>query len=137
MANVHEMILRFPEGYETVIGAHGEGLSGGQRQRIALARALYGNPALIVLDEPNSNLDDLGIKALIQAIQTLKQNKKTVILITHQKQLLSVTNKLLVLFDGHSKLFGSTTAVIAELNNSSIIKNTPTSPSTPITQSNS
>ncbi|MBI6527569.1 type I secretion system permease/ATPase [Proteus vulgaris] len=137
MANVHEMILRFPDGYETLIGAHGEGLSGGQRQRIALARALYGNPTLVVLDEPNSNLDDLGIKALIQAIQILKKNKKTVILITHQKQLLSVTNKLLVLFDGHTKLFGSTTAVIAELNNSSIIKNTPTPSSTPITQSNS
>ncbi|WP_100158715.1 type I secretion system permease/ATPase [Proteus columbae] len=134
MANVHEMILRFPDGYETVIGAHGEGLSGGQRQRIALARALYGDPALVVLDEPNSNLDDLGIKALMQAIQILKQNKKTVILITHQKQLLSVTNKLLVLFDGHTKLFGSTTAVIAELNNSSVIKSTPTP--TPITQSN-
>lgn len=136
MANVHEMILRFPDGYETVIGAHGEGLSGGQQQRIALARALYGDPTLVVLDEPNSNLDDLGIKALIQAIQTLKQNKKTVILITHQKQLLSVTNKLLVLFDGHTKLFGSTTAVIAELNNSSVIKSTPTPTTTPITQSN-
>ncbi|MFN7050383.1 ATP-binding cassette domain-containing protein, partial [Proteus mirabilis] len=92
----------------TQIGAHCEGLSGGQKQRIALARALYGDPTLVVLDEPNSNLDDLGIRALTQAIETLKQHKKTVILITHQKQLLSVTNKLLVIFDGNTKLFGPT-----------------------------
>lgn len=136
MAHIHEMILRFPQGYETHIGSHGEGLSGGQRQRIALARALYGNPSLIVLDEPNSSLDDMGINALIKAIQTLKENKKTVILITHQKQLLSITNKLLVLVEGNTKLFGSTTAVVAELNNSSATRNTPISTKAPIAQSN-
>ncbi|KAA8714755.1 type I secretion system permease/ATPase [Morganella psychrotolerans] len=118
MAQIHELILQLPQGYETLTGPNGEGLSGGQRQRIALARALYGSPALIILDEPNSNLDDAGILALVSAINTLKEQKKTVILITHHKQLLSVTDKLLLLIDGHTKLSGPTAQVIAELNHS-------------------
>ncbi|WP_261459388.1 type I secretion system permease/ATPase, partial [Serratia entomophila] len=100
LAGVHELILRFPHGYDSLIGNGGAGLSGGQKQRIGLARALYGDPALVVLDEPNSNLDDAGEKALNQAIQFLQQRNKTVILITHRTNLLSMTNKLLLLTNG-------------------------------------
>lgn len=118
MAQIHELILQLPQGYETLTGSNGEELSGGQRQRIALARALYGSPALIILDEPNSNLDDAGILALVSAINTLKEQKKTIILITHHKQLLSVTDKLLLLIDGHVKLSGPTAQVITQLSHS-------------------
>ena len=118
MAQIHELILQLPQGYETLTGSNGEELSGGQRQRIALARALYGSPALIILDEPNSNLDDAGILALVSAINTLKEQKKTIILITHHKQLLSVTDKLLLLVDGHVKLSGPTAQVITQLSHS-------------------
>jgi ATP-binding cassette subfamily C protein EexD len=114
-AGVHEMILRLPEGYDTKIGTGGATLSGGQRQRVALARALYNNPILVVLDEPNSNLDDKGEIALIHAINSLKQNKSTVILITHKTNILQVTNKLAVVKDGLLEMYGNTNAVLAKL----------------------
>ncbi len=114
-AGVHEMILHLPEGYDTVIGAGGSGLSGGQRQRVGLARALYGNPTLIILDEPNSNLDDAGDRALNQAIHTLRQSGKTVVLITHRKSLLAMTNKLLLLVEGRCRAFGTTPEVMEKL----------------------
>jgi len=114
-AGVHEMILHLPEGYDTVIGAGGAGLSGGQRQRIGLARALYGNPTLIILDEPNSNLDDAGERALNQAIHTLRQSGKTVVLITHRQSLLAMTNKLLLLVEGRCRAFGTTPDVMEKI----------------------
>ncbi|CAI0979574.1 Type I secretion system ATP-binding protein PrsD [Serratia entomophila] len=117
LAGVHELILRFPHGYDSLIGNGGAGLSGGQKQRIGLARALYGDPALVVLDEPNSNLDDAGEKALNQAIQFLQQRNKTVILITHRTNLLSMTNKLLLLTNGVVNAFGPTQQVLTALAN--------------------
>lgn len=115
MAGVHDMILRLPEGYNTLIGDGGAGLSGGQKQRIGLARALYGDPAFLVLDEPNSNLDDVGEVALTQAILQLKQAGKTVILISHRPNIIRVTNKLLMLRDGVVAAFGPTDEVLKAL----------------------
>jgi len=116
-AGVHDMILHLPNGYDTVLGDGGAGLSGGQKQRLGLARALYGEPSLIVLDEPNSNLDDVGEMALAQAVRDLGARGKTVVLITHRTSLIGVTNKLLLLRDGSSQLFGPTGQVMAALQN--------------------
>jgi ATP-binding cassette subfamily C exporter for protease/lipase len=90
----------FPEGYDTKLGDGGAGLSGGQKQRLGLARAMYGDPALIVLDEPNSNLDDVGEQALVQAVLDLRQRGKTIVLITHRTSVIGATTKLLVMRDG-------------------------------------
>lgn len=114
-AGVHELVLRLPKGYDTPIGDGGAGLSGGQRQRLGLARALYGDPALVVLDEPNSNLDDAGEAALVSAITDLRRRGKTVVLITHRSTVLGASNKLLVLADATARLFGPTREVLAEL----------------------
>ncbi|MCL2022293.1 MAG: type I secretion system permease/ATPase [Betaproteobacteria bacterium] len=105
-AGVHEMILRFPKGYDTEIGDGGRFLSGGQRQRIGLARALYGSPRLVVLDEPNANLDDAGDRALFQAVMKLKQQGVTVVLITHRLQVMAAMDFVLVLENGRIKRFG-------------------------------
>jgi ATP-binding cassette subfamily C exporter for protease/lipase len=115
-AGVHEMILHMANGYDTMLGDGGAGLSGGQKQRIGLARAMYGDPALIVLDEPNSNLDDQGEQALLLAVNDLRQRGKTIVLITHRTTVLSATNKLLLLRDGAAQMFGPTNEVIAALN---------------------
>ncbi len=114
-AGVHEMILRLPNGYDTKIGAGGESLSGGQRQRVGFARAIYNNPVLVVLDEPNSNLDDQGEAALVEAIKTLKESKTTVIIITHRPNILQVTNKLAVIKQGLLELYGDTNEVLSRL----------------------
>jgi len=114
-AGVHEMILRFPKGYDTPIGPGGGFLSGGQRQRIALARAIYGDPVLVVLDEPNSNLDDVGEQALVRAVLDLKAQGSTVVLVTHRTNIVGVVDKLMVLRDGALQLFGPRDEVLAAL----------------------
>lgn len=114
-AGMHELILKMPLGYDTPIGAQGSALSGGQRQRIGLARALYGDPSLIVLDEPNSNLDDVGERALAETIKELSAAGKTVFLITHRLSTLAVVDKLMVMNEGTVAAFGPRDQVLAAL----------------------
>ena len=114
-AGLHEMILRFPKGYDTSIGEAGGLLSGGQRQRIGLARAVYGDPVLVVLDEPNANLDDVGEQALVRTVQGLKAAGKTVFLITHRPGILAVADRLLILRDGQVQADGPRDEVLAAL----------------------
>ena len=97
---IHDIILRFPRGYDTQIGEAGGMLSGGQRQRLGLARAMYGNPAILVLDEPNANLDDAGERSLFEAVLSLKSTGTTVILITHRPSILKAADLLVVMQDG-------------------------------------
>ncbi|VVN65365.1 Type I secretion system ATP-binding protein PrsD [Pseudomonas fluorescens] len=114
-AGVHELILRLPQGYDTVLGEDGSGLSGGQKQRVALARALYGQPSLVVLDEPNSNLDTVGEAALAGAIAQMKAQGTSVILVTHRSCALAQADKLLVLNDGRLQAFGPSQEVLKAL----------------------
>jgi ATP-binding cassette subfamily C exporter for protease/lipase len=114
-AGVHDMILRFPQGYDTRLGLDGGMLSGGQKQRIGLARALYGDPSLIVLDEPNSNLDDVGENALVRAVMDLKARGKTVVLITHRTSIINAVDKLLVMREGEMVVYGPRDQVLAHL----------------------
>ena len=114
-AGLHEMILRFPKGYDTSMGEAGNLLSGGQRQRIGLARAIYGQPALVVLDEPNANLDDVGEAALVQAVQALRARGSAVVLITHRPGILAVADNVVILKDGVLQAQGPRDTVLAAL----------------------
>lgn len=114
-AGAHELILGFAKGYATDVGVNGENLSGGQRQQVALARALYGMPRLLVLDEPNSNLDADGERALLAVLDRLKQAKITVVMVCHKPSLLARADKLLVLKEGSVAAFGSRDQVLASV----------------------
>jgi ABC-type protease/lipase transport system fused ATPase/permease subunit len=115
LAHAHEMILRLPDGYDTQIGEAGAVLSGGQRQRIAFARALYGNPRLVVLDEPNANLDAQGEAALRAALGELKARGVTTIMVGHRPALMSQLDKLAVLKDGALEAFGPSAAILPRM----------------------
>jgi len=112
---MHEHILRLPQGYDTPLGPGGMALSGGQRQRLGLARAIYRDPALIVLDEPNASLDDQGEAALIETIKGLKQRGRTVVLITHRMGTLAVVDKVLVMQEGTVRAFGLRDEILAPM----------------------
>ncbi|WP_415183637.1 type I secretion system permease/ATPase [Phaeovulum sp.] len=119
LADVHEMIALLPHGYETMVSADGSPLSGGQKQRIALARAFFGNPRFVVLDEPNSNLDTAGDRALATAIKQAGESGITVAVITQKPSLLSVVDKIMLLADGNIALFGKRQEVLLQLANRS------------------
>ncbi|MFT6591076.1 MAG: ATP-binding cassette subfamily C exporter for protease/lipase [Rhodoferax sp.] len=112
---LHDFILALPEGYDSPVGREGTMLSGGQRQRVGLARAFYDSPAFIVLDEPNSSLDEQGDAALASAITQLKSSGTTFVVMTHRTSVLSVADKMLVLRDGQSQMFGPRDEVLKAL----------------------
>ncbi len=125
LAGCHELIQRLPEGYNTQIGDGGQALSGGQRQRIGLARALYGSPSIVVLDEPNANLDAAGEEALLAAIQNLKALKTTVVVITHKVNVLAVVDKILIMAEGAVQAFGTRDVILPRLLGPRVVAGTP------------
>ena len=120
VAGAHEMILRLPDGYDTRIGERGTSLSAGQRQRIGLARAVFGRPFLIVLDEPNANLDADGENALVNAIETLRRQHSIVIVVSHRSNALAALDMTMVIYDGRSIAFGPREEVFARVARSAV-----------------
>jgi ABC-type protease/lipase transport system fused ATPase/permease subunit len=114
-AGVHDLITSLPNGYNTVVGGPSFALSGGQRQRIGLARAIYGDPSLVVLDEPETGLDHEGERALADTIDALRTRGATVILIAHQSSLVVNTDRLLVLTNGSVRQFGATRDIVPRI----------------------
>jgi len=112
---LHEFILALPQGYDNTVGREGAMLSGGQRQRVGLARAIYGNPTFVVLDEPNSSLDEQGDAALASAIVQLKSRGTTIVVMTHRTSVLGVADKMLVLNEGQTQMFGPRDEVLKAL----------------------
>jgi ATP-binding cassette subfamily C protein EexD len=115
LAGAHEMILQLANGYDTAVGVGGNTLSSGQRQRVGLARAMFGDPRLVILDEPNSNLDDAGEQALTSAVERLKSQGATVLVVTHRRSILSQMDQLLVLQQGQVAAFGAREEVLGRL----------------------
>jgi ATP-binding cassette subfamily C exporter for protease/lipase len=115
LVGLHDLIMSLPEGYNSPVGRDGSMLSGGQRQRVGLARALYGKPVFVVLDEPNSSLDEAGDAALAAAIGTLKQIGTTFVVMTHRTSVLGVADKMLIMRDGAQQAFGPRDEVLAAL----------------------
>jgi len=115
LAGMHEMVQHMPNGYDTQIGEGGLALSGGQRQRVGLARALFGKPSIVVLDEPNANLDATGESALVGAVQYLKQCGTTVIFVTHKTNMLTLADKVLLIEQGTIRLYGERDEVMAKI----------------------
>lgn len=115
LTNVHDMILHLPDGYDTKIGVDGVKLSGGQQQRIALARAVFGDPQVIVLDEANSNLDQAGDNAILKTLKQLKKQGKTLVIVTHRTQILDVVDKILVMEQGIIRFYDSKNVVLEQL----------------------
>ena len=125
---LHEFILALPKGYDNPVGQEGAMLSGGQRQRVGLARAIYGNPAFVVLDEPNSSLDEQGDAALASAISQLKSRGTTFVVMTHRTSVLGVADKMLVLRDGQTQMFGPRDEVLKALNDAANQARQPAAP---------
>src|SRR5262249_18126441 len=115
VSGAHDMILRLPDGYDTRIGERGVSLSAGQRQRIGLARAVFGRPFLVVLDEPNANLDADRENALVNAIETLRREQSIVIVISHRPNALAALNMAMVIYSGRSIAFGPREEVFARV----------------------
>jgi PrtD family type I secretion system ABC transporter len=132
LAGVHDMIQNLPGGYNTQIGEGGHALSGGQRQRIGLARALYGDPALLVLDEPNASLDQEGEQALMEAIQHMRQKRRTIVLVTHKSNILAAVDKILALNQGQLMMYGPRDEVLQKLMGPRVVPKQPGAAPAPV-----
>jgi ATP-binding cassette subfamily C exporter for protease/lipase len=128
---LHDSLISLPEGYDSQVGRDGAILSGGQRQRVGLARAMYGDPVFVVLDEPNASLDETGDAALADAIRLLKARGTTFVIMTHRTSVLSVTDKILVLRDGQMQAFGPRDEVLANLQKTAQGRTAPGAPRQP------
>jgi PrtD family type I secretion system ABC transporter len=122
LAEVHDEILRLPNAYETGVGNRGNALSGGQRQRIALARAVFGKPRLVVLDEPNSNLDQAGEEALVTVLRRLKARGVTTVIVAHRQTVLKAVDKIGIMRNGTMEIFGERDAVLARIMSPAVVK---------------